>query len=487
MGIDERETHVVMNDGVRLDTSICTPEGEAPEGGWPGILLIHGHGDASSKAATLGLGRRYAGHGYLAVCYSVRGQGCSDGLTFHMGPREVFDLQDVISWVLRELPVHPKKLGVAGSSQGGWHAWMAAAHHPDVSTVVPQNIFTRYDEFAVHNGCLTKWFFTRTMRRRILSAGFQELMRQWALSGDWDLIREWARVRSPIIFVDRIQCPVFIVHGWHDVGMPPGEVLEMYDRLGVPKKLYIGGGGHDGKDASEASELRQTLIDRWLAYWLKGESNGILDEPPIQYAIRPGWEHGDLNALPPGDVETRVLHLRSGGKLTVEAPPGPDTHANVANRPLKSDYTLESAIDDDMAGVPEGLAREVVSFEAEPADGPVDILGAPVARFYMLPNRPFLQVHAELYDVGPDGEETLITRGHYGTRTARPASHVTVLIHLRAIGYQVAPGHRVRLDVSNYDTVYAFPYFEPFYARLFHDSDHASAVEIPVTGSGKKQ
>lgn len=55
-----------MNDGVHLDVSVCTPAGPTPAGGWPGILLVHGHGDTGSKAATLERGRRYAGRGYLS-------------------------------------------------------------------------------------------------------------------------------------------------------------------------------------------------------------------------------------------------------------------------------------------------------------------------------------------------------------------------------------------------------------------------------------
>ena len=81
-----------------------------------------------------------------------------------------------------------------------------------------------------------------------------------------------------------------------------------------------------------------------------------------------------------------------------------------------------------------------------------------------------------------NGEATLITRGHYGTRTAEPGRHVTVEIEGRTIGYRVAAGHRLRLAVSNYNTAYAFPYFEPFCARLYHDNAHPSSVEIPMRG-----
>ncbi len=482
MGFTEKVDRVAMNDGVHLDVSVCTPEGEMPEGGWPGILLAHGHGDAASKASTIGQGRRFADHGYLTVCYSIRGQGNSEGLTFHMGAREVFDLQDMIHWTLDELYVHQNKLGVVGSSQGGWHSHMAAAHHPGVATVVPQNIHTRHDDFAVRNNCLTKWFFTRTMRRRIMSAGFQELIRQWAQSEDWDLIREWLRPYSPIIFAERVKCPVFILHGWHDVGMPPNEVVEMFDRLHVPKKLYIGGGGHDGQDDTEAQKLRVRLIDRWLAHWLKGDENGIMDEPEITYTQRPGWDHGTLETFSPTEVTTETLYLRHGGKLSSNKEDDVQTHANVNNRLIDPDYTLKSAVMDDMEGVSDALAREAISFEGNLLGEPTEILGAPVARFKMLCNRPTLQVHAELYDVSPQGEATLITRGDFGARSLQPGQHTDVEITLRTIGYTLQTGHKIRLDVVNYNTTYTFPYFEPFCARLFYDRDYASSIDIPMRG-----
>ncbi len=468
-----------MNDGVRLDATVCTPAGEQPEGGWPSVLLIHGHGDAASKASSIPRGRRLAERGYLTVSYSVRGQGESEGLVHHMGAREVFDLQDVVGWVLRDQPVHPEKLGVAGSSQGGWHAYMAAAHCPQVATVVPENIFTHFDEFAVHNGCLTKWFFTRTMRRRILTAGLQEMSRQWALSGDWFRIREAVNATSPIHFADRITCPVFIVHGWHDVGMPPNEALDMFDRLDVPKKLYLGGGGHDGLDSPEAQKLREDLVDRWLDHWLKNEDNGIMDEPVITYTRRPGWEHAGTEAIPASHTETQTLFLRSDGSLSEVAPDSADTHANINNVPLDDQYGLAGALNDDLEGVPKALKYEVVSFESAPMDAAHEILGTCRFDFHTMPNRAVLQVNAELLDVAPDGATTLITRSQWGTRTAEPGRYLRVAFDARTIGYVVSAGHRIRLSVSNYDHEYAVPYFEPFIARLYHDNSRSSVVTLP--------
>lgn len=476
----EREEQIVMNDGVRLDASVCTPVSEAPEGGWPGVIIIHGHGDAASKASSLPRGRHLARRGYVTVSYSVRGQGGSEGLVHHMGARELFDLQDVVAWSLDKQPIHPEKLGVAGSSQGGWHSYMAAAHCPQVATVVPENVFTHFDEFAIHNGCLTKWFFTRTMRRRILSAGLQDMARQWALSGDWHRIREAVNATSPIHFVDRIACPVFILHGWHDVGMPPNEALEMFDRLDVPKKLHIGGGGHDGQDDSEASELRIRDVDRWLDHWLKDEDNGIMDEPAITYTQRPGWGHAQVATIPPSDSETRMYYLQSDRSLSEKEPTRPDTHANINNVLVDPSYSLADAIADDLEGVPRSFKREVVSFEAEPLAEQIEILGNCGFRFHTMPNQMCLQINAELFDVAPDGESRLITRSQWGTRTAEPGRHLEVIFDARTIGYVIPQGHRLRLSVSNYDHTYAYPYFEPFVARLYHDNTYPSSVSIPI-------
>jgi len=67
----------------------------------------------------------------------------------------------------------------------------------------------------------------------------------------------------------------------------------------------------------------------------------------------------------------------------------------------------------------------------------------------------------DLYDVNAEGKRSLITRGQFGTRTAEPVQHLTVEIEMRTIAYAVEAGHHLLLEVSNYDTMYAFPCFGP--------------------------
>ncbi len=474
----EQPQRVTMNDGVRLDVSVHRPDGAVPEDGLPAVLLIHGHGENGSKAMTADRARRLVGQGYLAVCYSVRGQGGSEGLSFHLGAREIYDLQDMIDWTLA-LP-EVGKLAVCGSSQGGWHSWMAAIHHPGVTCVVPENIFVDYADFAVPEGSLSTWFFTRTMRRRVMSAGLQDMARQWAIDGEWSRIRTWTAPSSPRHFVGRIRCPVLVIHGWHDVGMPANNLLSMMEALTAPWMLYLGGGGHDGQDAERAATFRQQLVDRWLAHWMKGEDTGLLAQPRIQYARRPAWDHLAADRLV-GDRED-VRYLCVDGTLTDEAPAAATANTNLNNLTRDPTYDLSRAIHTDMAGVLDAWPREEQGFTGPAAEAELDLLGIPRLVLHTLPATSHYQIHAELLDVAPDGTANLISRGHAGSQTAIAGRHLRLDISLRAIAYRLPAGHRLRVVLTNTNPAYVVPMCRAWRARIFHEAGRESRLILPVSG-----
>ncbi|HHO52977.1 MAG TPA: hypothetical protein ENK18_19395 [Deltaproteobacteria bacterium] len=469
---------LTMNDGIQLDASVCLPDGAVPPGGWPAVILVHGHGEDGSKASTLPRGRRLAGEGYVTLCYSVRGQGGSEGQSFHLGAQEIFDLQVVVDTALRELPIHPERLAVCGSSQGGWHSWMAAAHCPQVATVVPENIFVDYADFAVPDGALSTWFFTRTMRRRVVSAGLQGLARRWAIDGAWDRLRAWLAPMSPIRFTDRIQAPVLCVHGWHDVGMPANDLIKMFGALDVPRRLVLGGGGHDGQDEDSVAAARVDLIDRWLSHWLRGDDTGILDEPSITYVRRPGWTHHGTDRI--GGGQEHTLYLSVDDTLSEAAPTAPAANKNIDHTPRDPAYTLSVALHHDLVGSREAWPRQEACFDGPILTHDLDLLGAPRFQLYTLPSRPFGQIHAELHDVAPDGSSTLITRGHQGFCTATPGAHRRCEITARAIAHRVAAGHRLRVVVCDQHPDYVVPVYRPWRSRLYCEVGRASSVTLPL-------
>lgn len=478
MSRNEQELWIEMNDGVRLDASVFVPDEPAPLDGWPGVLCIHGHGDTGAKQTQLAKG--LAEQGYLALCLSVRGQGASEGLSFHMGPREIFDLQDVLTWMSQNLPVNSDRIAAIGNSQGGWSAYMVAAHWPRIRTVIAQDIFTDFAEFAVPNGCLGEWFFRKTMRRVVMTSGLPEVTRHWARSGEWHLIQEWMRPRSPILYADRIQSPVLIIHGWGDQGMPPNDALRMYERLDVPTRILLGSGGHAGYENARGLAVRKDKIERWLGHWLKGEDTGIMDEPPVTYARLPDWEHQQVTTFPPQHVRLQQFYLHADRSLAERPPTGSAPHSNVHNRILDEAYDLTTAIRHDMSSVESAVRRTEEVFATGPALEDYEILGIPKFRLHMLTDKRCFQVHGELYVRTLAGERNLVSRGHYGARNAEPGRHTVVEFDGRAISYTVKQGETLELVVTNYNSAYAFPYFEPFRARLYHDRARPSSITLPT-------
>jgi predicted acyl esterase len=467
---------IPTSDGVRLDASVCLPDGDAPAGGWPGVLLVHGHGEDGSKASTLERARRCAARGRIALAYSVRGQGASEGLSFHLGAREIFDLQEVVAAFRERFPVRADRIAVAGSSQGGWHAFMAAAF-TDVRCVVPENIFVDYGAFAVPHGALSTWFFTKTMRRRVMSAGLQDQARRWAKDREWDRLVANLRPFSPRVYASRMQCPMLVVHGWHDQGMPANDHFRMLDEVRGRHWCLVGGGGHEGQDGVGPQLLREETIEAFLSHFLEGA--GPAPGARIRAAVRPTWEHADTERFEP-DAETR-LHLRADGTLDPLAPTVPTPNSNLNHQPRDPAYTLGVALDRDLQGSDAAWPREERAFDGAPLEAPLVLRGIPRFELHVLPERPWFQIHAELWDVAPDGTQALVSRGHLGEWRAVPGIHRRIEIEGRAIAWRIAAGHRLRVTVADQAISSVLPEYRPWRARLYHEADRASAVVLPVS------
>ncbi|RPI06070.1 MAG: hypothetical protein EHM63_08865, partial [Actinobacteria bacterium] len=101
-------------------------------------------------------------------------------------------------------------------------------------------------------------------------------------------------------------------------------------------------------------------------------------------------------------------------------------------------------------GSPDDFARDQRHEDAVSAcidwelDADVAVLGRPLARIELRVDEPRAQVIARLCDVGPDGSSTLVSMGALNTST----DGTSVTVSMRATGYVVPAGHRLRLALS---------------------------------------
>jgi predicted acyl esterase len=259
--------------------------------------------------------------------------------------------------------------------------------------------------------------------------------------------------------------------------MPANPILATLARLTAPWHFVVGGGGHDGQDTPESLRRRAELVDAWLDHHILG--HGPSPAPSrVTWTTRPGWDEDTAPTFAPASWET--LYLRLGGQLETEPAPGPAANLNITHVPRDPDYDLARAIHHDLLGASEAWPREEVRFDAPPTHAPIELRGAPRFHLHLLPERPWLQVHAELWDVDPDGEATRITRGQFGTRAAIPGRHLAVTVEARAMAWRLAAGHHLRVVIADQDPAHVFPEFRPYRARLFVDDVRPSCVELPL-------
>ena len=162
----KEEVYIKMRDGVRLFTSIYTPnEIKEPSP----ILLFRTPYNAEPSENSFNFFvtayYRYLREGYILVFQDVRGRYMSEGEFVNVRPYiekkkknetdEATDTWDTAEWLVNNLSFNNGRIGVTGISYPGFYATMAIlANHPAIKAVSPQAPVTNWflgDDWH-HNG-----------------------------------------------------------------------------------------------------------------------------------------------------------------------------------------------------------------------------------------------------------------------------------------------------------------------------------------------
>ncbi len=215
-------------DGLSVPYFRYIPIGEAPDSGWPTLLLIHGGPESQIRPDFNPVIQFYLAAGFAVVTPNIRG---SDGYG-----RKYLDLDNVEKRLdsildIKHLALHLQRedneidgnrLVVYGGSYGGFAVLSAMTEHPELWRA-------GVDIVGISN-FLTFLKNTAAWRRSLREAeyGF--------LEHDVDTLTKI----SPINKIDRISAPLFIIQGDNDERVPLSESLQMYEKLkekGLPVKI----------------------------------------------------------------------------------------------------------------------------------------------------------------------------------------------------------------------------------------------------------
>jgi predicted acyl esterase len=344
---------VRMSDGVRLHYTLLEPPGKAPRGGWPAVVVMHGLGGSDVQMAPAA--RLFAGRGYAALAYSVRGQGGSGGSLGIVGPRDVADLKAMVRWFERR-PEVGGRIGCLGISLGGGGCWAGTAAGLFAATV-PIATWTDLAT-ALWPGGVARSGVLAQLGGPVAAAAYGTTLSP--------LVAPLLEQRSVAQRLGAIRTPVFLVQGKLDWVFDVDQATSAFARLRGPKKLYIGDFGHTPSSFA-GPDFPGYVLDQsalWFDRFLKGRRNGV-ERPRVQIrglyrgasvpktrVVHAGRAVRSLTAFGGGTVRVQVRRLARYPRLVAVVRAGGQVVTHGAVVPHRGTNTIE--LSDYSVPIPKG-------------------------------------------------------------------------------------------------------------------------------------
>ncbi|MER5641364.1 CocE/NonD family hydrolase C-terminal non-catalytic domain-containing protein [Kitasatospora sp. NPDC002227] len=500
---------ITANDGVRLSAfSIKLTDG-APH---PVVIVPAGwnpYGWLPFLYAYLKLAQR----GYHVLAYSPRGIGIkgwlstSEGFVNVAGPEDWADGSSVIDYAQEAL--EPSRIGFLGESYGSGISQLVAANDPGnrVSTVVALSTWGNLATSLYNNG--TRHLeavqalidFTGGPLEEKFDEETQRILKNFLSGRDLDEVVEWGTPRSPETHVDRTNergIPTFISNTWHETLFPVNPVVDLFERLTVPKRLNLWIGDHGAPEGPGLAGLvlgapfpglavpTREAYD-WLDHFLLGADNDVPNWPAVNsqsmFTYRtvpiPGGTklitvparretYGSWHEVTTGSEAWYLTGADDGGDGTLTDKPTVGWSRDFEAGALTSSVAGELLKTGQQEWFGNPKSYEPAKFErgqllvwsTDPLTGSDKVArrirGTATVQLTVRSSVDTATVIAYLYDVAPDGTARIITHEPLTVTDLTPRVNTTVSWNLQAASYDLPDGHRLALVVNSRDPLYSY-------------------------------
>ncbi len=338
-----------------------------------------------------------------------------------------------------------------------------------------------------------------------------------------------------LLFRDRHQnvtVPSLTIAGWHDLllaadlehfqGMKANAGSEL---ARTQSRLVIGPWAHgmflhvvgqvdfgfrsNGMFLDLKEDLTKLQL-RWFSRWLKDEQNGFDDEAPVKLFIQGTNRWRDEDEWPLKRTQYVPYYFHADGACSREKPqahtepstylydphgPCPTCGGNILLPPQYTPGPVDQA--------PIIKRRDVLSFTSAPLTADLQVVGPVRAALFAATSGRDTDWIIKLCDVHPDGKSLNVCDGIIRA-SFRDGKHLTPVEPSAPIRYEIdlwstaqvfKAGHRLRILITSSD----FPRydrnpntgespssacrFEPTLQRVYHDTERASYVELPIVAA----
>ncbi len=488
-------TGIPVRDGLVLSANLFLPVARHSGEQFPAILeMIPYRKDDWRYPADHTRMRYFAERGFVGCRLDIRGTGSSPGIALdEYTLAETQDGYDAVAWLAAQ-PWCNGNIGMWGISYGGFTAIQVAMMQPPaLKAIIPMYATDdRYlDDVHYIGGCLTAsecaQYAVAQIAMNALPPKLEYAGAAWAdqwkqrLGQTPPWLLEWLRQQTDGPYwrggslahdYTRIRCAIFHIGGWADSYV--GSVLRMQEHcVNAPRKALIGPWIHSLPDSAYPAPNVDYLAEmvRFFDFWLKGEANGVMDEPLVIFFRQeytppeafPTQVNGSWQSEACYPITRSQPHTLFLGERSLQAqPPANNGSISYQHRPT---HGTHAALCYGAGSSPNGLARDlrpdealIPTFTTTALAESLDVIGVPEAILYLSCSAPVAHVVVRLTDVALDGTSAHVCTGilnlthrtsHSEPTPLVPGEIYAVRVPLRAIGYRFLAGHRIRLSVAS--------------------------------------
>jgi predicted acyl esterase len=545
----ERNVRIPIAGGLTLDSDIFRPRGG---GRFPAILAIHPYYKAQQSMEMMPIafsGERalieagdfnfYARRGYAFVVANLRGTQASDGYFGNLDPdpQTIRDADEVIEWIAAQ-PWCDGSVGMSGISYFSVvQKRVAALKPPHLKAIfAPYGWTDSYRDLYFRGGIMAHGFLNYWIRRYSPEFRIKNFLReQWGdekynqaiaeVMNDPDIMAipgfkqalsnpdqgchpllceillhplldqqggQYYRERA-IDFSGDMTIPAYFGGDWKGYAFHLAGDIRAFEAWKGPKKLTIGPGIY--LDRPFYQYAYESL--RWFDYWLKGIETGIMDENPVQLFIQNTGQWKSAEKWPVPGTKWTPFYLHSDGLLS--------EHELWPNEGFS---TYEDS----------PYHRGGLEFNTPPMVESTEICGPIVLNLFGSTTGTDVFWFASLWELRPDGEEELLTRGwlrgsqrKLDTASTRPWQPIhrhaerepltpnTIYefnIEIRPYGILLLPGHRLKLKIRGADDETPKTFIDHLgqgqicrqgtsHVTVYHNAEHPSHLLLPITAGNR--
>jgi len=505
----------------RTPYGITKPQGEAihdPARGWLPDP------DAPMSGSMLRGWQAIVQRGYAAVYQDTRGRFGSEGVD-RVYADDAADGFDTLDWIAGQ-PWCDGNIGVSGSSAGATTAFAAAsARHPALKAYFAQvGAASIYDDVVYEGGSIEMerlWLWVSknipglspshrdaVMERAGIDAAELDAAAERAAQrydrleaachADPPFIEseDWLRLpmtsypdfstwqphldeilthpepdafRAAHDFSRTIDAPGFLATTWYDIFQTSmiRAFNEIQSRVGN-QLLWIGPNYH--YFIYETNFWPRDPYFEWFGHWLKGEANGIMQQPAVHYApqawtgdsetyVADDWRHADR--WPLAEISPSRFYLRGDGSLTADGPDGSarkylyDPRKPIPTLGGRNMLIADGPRDQRPA---QAMPNYGLTYRGEPLTEDLTIAGPVKVMLHAGSDCPDTDFIAKLIEVMPDGRNMLLMDGvvramyrdaEKGPQRLAPGEIYAFAIDLAHIHHTFGAGSCIQVDITS--------------------------------------